>query len=45
MFIQIEYTGYYINRGMKGLKGIHIISGGKEDLISVLISETGLLKK
>ena len=32
-------------RGMKGLKGIHIISGGKEDLISVLMSETGLLKK
>jgi methylenetetrahydrofolate reductase (NADPH) len=29
---------------MKGLKGIHIMSGGKEDLISVLISETGLLK-
>ncbi len=32
-------------RGMKGLKGIHIMSGGKENLISVLISETGLLKK
>jgi methylenetetrahydrofolate reductase (NADPH) len=32
-------------RGMKGLKGIHIMSGGKEDLISVLVSETGLLKK
>ncbi len=32
-------------RGMKGLKGIHIISGGKEDLISVLIAEAGLLKK
>jgi methylenetetrahydrofolate reductase (NADPH) len=30
---------------MKGLKGIHIMSGGKEELISVLISETGLLKK
>jgi methylenetetrahydrofolate reductase (NADPH) len=31
-------------KGMKGLKGIHIMSGGKEDIISVLLSETGLLK-
>ena len=27
---------------MKGLKGIHIISGGKEDIISTIISEAGL---
>ncbi|UCH13297.1 MAG: methylenetetrahydrofolate reductase [Bacteroidales bacterium] len=32
-------------KGMKGLKGLHIISGGKEDIISVLISEAGLLKQ
>ena len=29
-------------KGMKGLSGIHIISGGKEDLISEIISEAGL---
>lgn len=29
-------------KNMKGLKGIHIISGGKEDIISTLISEAGL---
>jgi hypothetical protein len=27
---------------MKGLSGIHIISGGKEDTISEIISEAGL---
>jgi methylenetetrahydrofolate reductase (NADPH) len=29
-------------KGMKGLSGIHIISGGKEDLVSEIISEAGL---
>jgi methylenetetrahydrofolate reductase (NADPH) len=29
-------------KGMKGLSGIHIISGGKEDIISEVISEAGL---
>jgi methylenetetrahydrofolate reductase (NADPH) len=29
-------------KAMKGLSGIHIISGGKEDLISEIISEAGL---
>jgi len=29
-------------KGMKGLKGIHIISGGKENIISDLISAAGL---
>jgi methylenetetrahydrofolate reductase (NADPH) len=29
-------------KGMKGLSGIHIISGGKENLISEIISEAGL---
>jgi methylenetetrahydrofolate reductase (NADPH) len=29
-------------KGMKGLSGIHIISGGKEDLIGEIISEAGL---
>lgn len=29
-------------KGMKGLSGIHIISGGKEDIISEIISEAGL---
>jgi methylenetetrahydrofolate reductase (NADPH) len=29
-------------KGMKGLSGIHIISGGKEDMISEIISEAGL---
>jgi methylenetetrahydrofolate reductase (NADPH) len=29
-------------KGMKGLSGIHIISGGKEDTISEIISEAGL---
>jgi methylenetetrahydrofolate reductase (NADPH) len=29
-------------KGMKGLSGIHIISGGKEDTISQIISEAGL---
>jgi methylenetetrahydrofolate reductase (NADPH) len=29
-------------KGMKGLSGIHIISGGKEDLISEIVSEAGL---
>jgi methylenetetrahydrofolate reductase (NADPH) len=29
-------------KGMKGLSGIHIISGGKEDLISEIIAEAGL---
>ena len=28
--------------GMKGLSGIHIISGGKEELISEIITESGL---
>ena len=27
---------------MKGLSGIHIISGGKEDIISEIISDAGL---
>jgi methylenetetrahydrofolate reductase (NADPH) len=29
-------------KGMKGLSGIHIISGGKEDTISYIISDAGL---
>ncbi|HEX2395318.1 MAG TPA: methylenetetrahydrofolate reductase [Bacteroidales bacterium] len=29
-------------KGMKGLSGIHIISGGKEDLINEIVSEAGL---
>ncbi len=29
-------------KGMKGLSGIHIISGGKEDLIGEIITEAGL---
>ena len=29
-------------KGMKGLSGIHIISGGKEDVISEIITEAGL---
>jgi methylenetetrahydrofolate reductase (NADPH) len=29
-------------KGMKGLSGIHIISGGKEDIINEIISEAGL---
>jgi methylenetetrahydrofolate reductase (NADPH) len=29
-------------KGMKGLSGIHIISGGKEDLVNEIISEAGL---
>ena len=29
-------------KGMKGLSGVHIISGGKEDSISEIISEAGL---
>ena len=29
-------------KGMKGLSGIHIISGGKEDTISEIITEAGL---
>jgi methylenetetrahydrofolate reductase (NADPH) len=29
-------------KGMKGLSGIHIISGGREDMISEIISEAGL---
>jgi hypothetical protein len=29
-------------KGMKGLSGIHIISGGKEDIISEIIAEAGL---
>jgi methylenetetrahydrofolate reductase (NADPH) len=29
-------------KGMKGLSGIHIISGGKEEIISEIISEAGL---
>jgi methylenetetrahydrofolate reductase (NADPH) len=29
-------------KAMKGLSGIHIISGGKEDMISEIISEAGL---
>jgi methylenetetrahydrofolate reductase (NADPH) len=29
-------------KGMKGLRGIHIISGGKEDIIGEIISEAGL---
>lgn len=29
-------------KGMKGLSGIHIISGGKENIISEIISEAGL---
>ena len=27
---------------MKGLSGIHIISGGKEDIINEIISQAGL---
>ena len=29
-------------KGMKGLSGIHIISGGKEELINEIITEAGL---
>jgi methylenetetrahydrofolate reductase (NADPH) len=29
-------------KGMKGLSGIHIISGGKEDIINEIITEAGL---
>jgi methylenetetrahydrofolate reductase (NADPH) len=29
-------------KGMKGLSGIHIISGGKEDMISEIIAEAGI---
>ncbi len=32
-------------RGMKGLRGIHILSGGKEELISGLVTGSGLIKK
>jgi len=40
MSICIETIGKI--KEMKGLSGIHIISGGKEDLISEIISEAGL---